>query len=246
MNEIMNVSALTASPAQIPEAIARAAASTGIDFAFLLQQARAESGLNPAAHARSSSASGLFQFIDSTWLAVIKQHGAAHGLGWAAAAIERAGHQLHIADPAMRQAVLALRLDPQISSTMAAAHTADNKAGLEARLGRVVGAADLALAHFLGLGGATKFLRALVRDPAASAVGTVPQAAPGNHRIFYDRGGAARSLTEVYEHIAARFAGTARPALAPTPEPAQYPQGAAFPAPAYARAAYLMLAELGA
>lgn len=182
----MNLRALAADPTQIPAAIARAASASGIDFSYLLHQAQAESGLNPTAHARTSSAAGLFQFIDSTWMAVIKQHGAANGLGWAADAMHWVGGKLRIADPAARAAVLALRQDPQACASMAAAYAADNKAGLEARLGRAVGAADLALAHFLGLGGATKFLRALAADPGATAASAAaPHVAHANHAVFF-------------------------------------------------------------
>jgi len=60
----MNLHALAAASAQVSSAIARAAAATGVDFAYLLGQAQRESALNPTAHARHSSASGLFQFID--------------------------------------------------------------------------------------------------------------------------------------------------------------------------------------
>ena len=52
--------------ADVRGAIARASESTGVDFDYLLAQARLESGLNPDAKARSSSATGLYQFIDST------------------------------------------------------------------------------------------------------------------------------------------------------------------------------------
>ncbi|MCX7676587.1 MAG: transglycosylase SLT domain-containing protein, partial [Alteraurantiacibacter sp.] len=61
--------------ARAEAAIARAAQATGTDFSYLLAQARIESGLNPAARARTSSASGLFQFIDQTWLATLDRHG---------------------------------------------------------------------------------------------------------------------------------------------------------------------------
>ena len=64
----------------IGAAIHRAAASTGVDFSYLLGQARIESGFNPNARAKTSSATGLFQFIDQTWLGTVKQHGAKHRL----------------------------------------------------------------------------------------------------------------------------------------------------------------------
>src|SRR3546814_18474267 len=68
----------------VQSAIALASRKTGIDFNYLLGQAQVESGLRPNARAGTSSATGLYQFIDQSWLAVVKQHGAEHGLGWGA------------------------------------------------------------------------------------------------------------------------------------------------------------------
>src|SRR3712207_2025996 len=87
----------------IGAAIQQAAAQTGVDFGYLLGQARIESGFNPNARARTSSATGLFQFIDQTWLGTVKQHGDKHGLGWAANAIQQGSNgRYFVADPAMR------------------------------------------------------------------------------------------------------------------------------------------------
>ena len=74
--------------AGLQAAIARASARTGVDFSYLLAQARIESGLDPQAEARTSSASGLFQFIDGTWLRAIRDFGAHFGLEQEARLVE--------------------------------------------------------------------------------------------------------------------------------------------------------------
>jgi soluble lytic murein transglycosylase-like protein len=74
---------------QIAGAIRQAARSTGISFEYLLTTAQIESNLNPTAQASTSSAKGLYQFIDQTWLATMKQDGPALGLGRYADAISR-------------------------------------------------------------------------------------------------------------------------------------------------------------
>jgi hypothetical protein len=174
---------------QVEAAIARAAQATGVDFNYLLAQARLESSLDPAARAGTSSAAGLYQFTRGTWLQTLEKHGAAHGAGWADMAIE----QGRVSDPSLRQQVLALRHDPDLSSRMAAELARDNRAALLPVLGREPDAAELYLAHFLGAGGAGKFLTALSADPAQSAATLLPEAAAANRAIFYE-GGQARSL----------------------------------------------------
>ena len=97
---------------RIQSAIALASSKTGVDFGYLLGQAKLESGLNANAKAGTSSASGLYQFIEQSWLAVVKKHGAEHGLGWAADSIgQSSGGHLGVADAGTRQAILALRND---------------------------------------------------------------------------------------------------------------------------------------
>ena len=75
--------------AAITAVVRDAAARTGVDFNFLLAQAKAESGLDPTARARTSSARGLYQFTSGTWLEMVRRHGNEHGLGWAAEMINK-------------------------------------------------------------------------------------------------------------------------------------------------------------
>ena len=110
---------------QITGAIRQAAHSTGISFEYLLTTAHIESNLNPAAQASTSSAKGLYQFIDQTWLATMKQAGAALGYGhYADAIIANGDGHYEVADPAMRAAIMRLRNDPQASAMMAGASPA--------------------------------------------------------------------------------------------------------------------------
>ena len=184
---------------QVRAAIGQAAQRTGVDFSYLVAQAQSESGLDPNAHAASSSASGLYQFLDQSWLAVVKRHGSEHGMAWAADAIQaRPGGGFRISDPAMKQAVMGLREQAGPAALMAASYAADNAAGLGQALGRTANATDLYFAHFLGLDGAKRFLRAAGGNPDATAASLFPREARANRGIFYDGDGSARSLGEVY------------------------------------------------
>jgi hypothetical protein len=194
------------------QAIYAAASATGVDFDYLFNQARLESSLNSQAKAPTSSATGLYQFIEQSWLGVVSKHGDANGLGWAASAISRGqGGHYRVDDPAMRRAILDLRRDPAASASMAAEFSSDNRDYLEARLGHGVGPVDLYLAHFLGAAGATKFLRRYEADPDAAAADLFPAAARSNRGVFYNRGGSARSLSEVRTRFAAKFEGNNAP-----------------------------------
>ncbi len=134
-------------------AIARASAATGVDFNYLLAQAKIESALDPSARARTSSAAGLYQFTAGTWLETLDRHGARHGLGWADDAIDRSSGRTAV-HPGMRGHLMALRFDPNASALMAAELARDNAGELRGVLGREPDSAELYLAHFLGAGGA--------------------------------------------------------------------------------------------
>lgn len=221
-----------------------ASTRTGVDFDYLLAAAKVESGLDPDAAAPTSSARGLYQFTSGTWLDTVRKHGAEHGLGWAADALN-AG-----ADPATRAAILDLRKDPAASAAMAAALASDNGKSLEHRLGRTAGATDLYLAHFLGAGGAARFLKARDADPTAAASAAVlPAAAHANPGVFTAKGGRERSLAEVYDRFNARLGGASSVRTAALPTGNVLPRtGNIVPvdAPRAARTAYLLLAEFGA
>src|SRR5260221_14238191 len=97
---------------RVVAALRNAAAATGSDFHYLLGTAMRESSLKPNAQSGSSSATGLFQFIDQTWLGLVKEHGARHGLANFAASITRQSDGRYPADADLKQTILALRKDP--------------------------------------------------------------------------------------------------------------------------------------
>jgi Transglycosylase SLT domain len=186
----------------VRQAIANASQATGMDFDFLLTTAARESSLNPRAQARTSSATGLFQFLDATWLTTMKRHGAKHGLSGEAAMIEIGSDgKPNVADPTMRRVILDMRYDPEVSARMAAEFATDNADYLRARTGQEPQPGDLYAAHFLGAGGAAELLNAARDTPWASAASLFPSAAGANRPIFYKDGGGARTVTEVLENL---------------------------------------------
>lgn len=202
MNAVNNPLGSARIAAPVMDAVQSASARTGIDFDYLVDVARVESGYNPTAKASTSSARGLYQFTKQTWLATLDRHGANHGLAWAADAIGRdASGRLSVADPALRQQILDLRDDPAAASSMAAALTGDNRDYIESRIGRSAEPVDLYLAHFLGSGGAANFLNALAANPDQPGATMMPEAAAANRSVFYAPDGSMRSLAEIRERF---------------------------------------------
>ena len=202
---------------RVAGAIRDAARSTGASFEYLLTTARIESNLNPAAQAATSSAKGLYQFIDQTWLATLKHAGPALGYGQYADAItHNADGRYEVADPNQRAAIMRLRNDPAASATMAGAFTQANAAQLAATIGRQPTEGELYIAHFLGSDGAAKLINAAAQ----------PAGAPTPPRCFRRRRRPTRASSrtepasraassEVYATLTGRFAVARAIAVAP-------------------------------
>lgn len=193
----------------IASALHAASKRTGVEFDYLLKTAMRESSLDCEAKSRTSSACGLFQFTEQSWLGTMRKHGAALGLGGEAAAIGTTSQGRYQVENAARKAeILALRNDPHVSALMAAAYTQDSASVLANRLGRSAGEGELYVAHFLGAGGAAKLITAAEETPDARADLLFPAAAAANRPIFYQKDGSPRSAEEVYRNLVSKHEGT--------------------------------------
>ena len=169
---------------QIPEAtgdgwdavkatIVAAAKMVGVDPGLMAAIAGVESGYRPTIAAPGSSAKGLFQFIGSTWAAMMKKYGPKYGI-----------------NPQTPPT------DARAAALLGGEYLKENQKALESKLGRPVTGTDLYMAHFLGTGGAGRFLKAPSGDPATMHVeANVPGA---NKSIFY-AGGRSRTVSEVID-----------------------------------------------
>jgi hypothetical protein len=203
----------------VASAIQRAAQATGASFEYLLATAKVESNFNPNSKAKGSSATGLFQFIEQTWLGMMKSAGQALGFGNYADAISRSSSgRYQVSDPQLRNEILQLRKDPAANAAMAGAFTQHNAAALSQKIGRKPTDGELYMAHFLGTGGAGQLINAVQERPQTSAAGLFPAAARANRSIFYDRQGTARSVSGVYAELNRRYQ-VARANVAPVAAP---------------------------
>ncbi|MFO1148595.1 MAG: lytic transglycosylase domain-containing protein [Alsobacter sp.] len=202
-------SAPAKAPAQVVDAIRDGSARTGADFDYLLKTAQRESALDPAAKAKSSSATGLFQFIEQTWLGVMKGAGPEHGLGNYAQAISSANGRYEVSDPSLKAEILQLRNDPKTAAVMAGEFTRRNAQQLAGALGRQPTDGELYAAHFMGSSGAADLIKQVQAAPQANAAALFPDQAAANRSIFYDKAsGRPRTVSEVYATLV-QEAGTA-------------------------------------
>jgi hypothetical protein len=230
-------SGLDAARARIAGTIRDAAAATGASFAYLVSAAKMESNFNPSAQASTSSARGLYQFIEQTWLGTVKEAGAAFGFGQYADAISKTpSGSYSVSDPATRREILKLRDDPAANAAMAGVLTQSNSSKLSGALGRRPSDGELYIAHFMGVGGAAKLITNAENRPGASGAAMFPSAAAANRSIFYNRDGSARSVSQVYSVLTSRYDSAANsqaartamasvgamPATTSVPDPAAY------------------------
>ena len=178
----------------------RASDATGVAFGALAETARRESGFRADAQAKTSSARGLFQFIESTWLDMVARHGAKHGF---------AEYAARARDPASRRDVLALRDDPAVAALMAGELARENSEALQAALGRAPSQGELYAAHVLGAGGAATLIKAAERG-VGDASALFPKAAAANAALFY-RDGAPVSAAALLARLTGQASISASP-----------------------------------
>lgn len=195
----MSLISATQVPQSISNAIKKASKATGADFSYLLKTAERESSFNNSAKAKTSSAAGLFQFIESTWLKTVKEVGNKFGLGkYTPHIFQTRSGRLYVPNQKLRQEILQLRHNPEVSATMAGAFTQKNSEIITSAIGRKPSQGELYIAHFLGPKGASDLISKADKRPNARADRMFPKAARANKSIFYSHG-KPRSVSQVYK-----------------------------------------------
>ncbi|MFK7792190.1 MAG: hypothetical protein AB8B88_05905 [Devosiaceae bacterium] len=226
---------------RIEDAFTSASQATGLPFDYFMTTAMRESSLDVNAAATTSSARGPFQFIEQTWLGMMHEHGSSLGLSQEASSIERRSDgRFQVDDPAAREAVLAMRHDPQLSAVMSGLYLMENASDLQNALGRDVTVGEGYVAHVFGASGASRLISLAEQQPNRVAADVFPTAAAANRGLFYDRSGAPVSVSDLYDRLVGGFPtdtvptqpahtmAFAAPAAAPAfsaPAPAMAPDG---------------------
>ncbi len=168
-----SASVLLPKDASVADAIKQAALLTGVSESILLAMAQQESSFNPNAKASTSSAKGLFQFLDSTWNDMVKKYGKDY------------------------PQLLNGPFDPLASAIAGALYIKENQKILE-KSGIPVTGSNIYATHFLGPYGAVKLLSA---NPSSSAADILPQAASANRSVFFNADGTPKTVGQVEEFL---------------------------------------------
>ncbi|MCZ8041709.1 MAG: transglycosylase SLT domain-containing protein [Beijerinckiaceae bacterium] len=178
------------------ETIVRAGKVVGADPTLLMAVADKESSFSTSVQAKTSSATGLYQFIEQTWLGVVSEFGTKHGLAAEAKLIGRNGRQFVVADAAERQRILDLRREPYLSALLAGEMLKRDTLRLEKAMGRHLTGGEIYLIHFLGPDAAQTFIETMEETPDVKAAELLPRPAQANRPIFYaDAGGETKTLS---------------------------------------------------
>ncbi|TXM91316.1 transglycosylase SLT domain-containing protein, partial [Methylobacterium sp. WL122] len=194
----------------IVQTIVRAAQAVQTDPVLLMAVADKESSFITAVQAKTSSATGLYQFIERTWLGCVRDFGAKYGMEKEASVIvPDANDRPTVADAAERTRILELRRDPYLSALLAGEMLKRDAARISLRIGRELSLGEVYLAHFLGPDDAESFLAKVVDKPGAAAAQLLPGPARANRSIFFAsersrrRKAASLSVAQVHEKFEA-------------------------------------------
>ncbi|MGH1350196.1 MAG: transglycosylase SLT domain-containing protein [Methyloligellaceae bacterium] len=197
-------------PQNIEKALVKASKATGTDFDYLLQTAMRESSFNTDAKAQRSTATGLFQFIESTWLQTLKEEGGKLGLQKFASQISKNSFGNYVvSNPDTKARILDLRKDPEVSAMVAGAYAQRNEDYIETKIGRKPSTGEVYIAHFLGARDAAKLIQLSQMQPNAKADKYFSAAAAKNRNIFFD-GSKAKTVGEVYNTLVQGYAGSSQ------------------------------------
>jgi hypothetical protein len=179
---------------QIVDIITSVANEYGLDPVLLSSMAFMESSLNPYAKATTSSATGLFQFINTTWMALIRLYGKECGVNVGM-----------LKDEELKD----LRFDPKLSAHMMCRLLKENYNYMVTRLQvgeiRRIDNTCLYLAHFMGAPKATKLLNMYSNKDRTLCHEVFPNEAKANKNIFFDKQGKARRATDIYSFLKAKL-----------------------------------------
>lgn len=179
-------------------AIMNACTKTGADPATMLAFGDMESGFQPGISAKTSSATGLYQFVASTWQAMVTKYGARYNVGFG---------QIN---------------DATANALMGGQFLCDNVAILKSKGISNPTPGQCYIVHFAGSGGGPAMILAAQKTPDADATTLFPSAAGANRSIF-----AGKSISQVVATLSAKADAKAKAYAGQYGKPAPCDRGTA-------------------
>ena len=155
-------------PRWLADTVVRAAQATNTDPTVLRALADQDPALLPNRRVTTSSAQGVFQFGEGTWLEVLRRYGPKHGYRAEAKAIRIVRGRPVVANSPERARLLSLRRDPYLSGLMAGELITTHRQILAGKVARDPAFAELYMGYALSLNGANRFVDLLRGRPGPS------------------------------------------------------------------------------
>lgn len=171
----------------VTDAIAKAASVTGVDKAMLMKFGQLESNFKANASNSKSSAGGTFQFIDTTWTAMLKKYGAKYNIPPGAS-----------------------KSNPYYSALMAAEYIKENLR-YTANSAKAIGTDKMTtayLGHVFGAGGANSLLKECYRNPDTPCDKVLSPRVISSNPALTKNKGIILSVKGVIQKITSKVGGT--------------------------------------
>lgn len=183
---------------------------TGVDFEYMMELSAAESNFDHAVQASTSSATGLYQFTEDTWLQTIRRYGDAYGMsplaGQMSNTFDMNGMLVgRVENPFIRTTSFDLRKQPHIMGLLAAEFQQRNQFRITCVIRRPLTRTEMYFGHFLGAEGAITFIQNRARNGGGNAAAAFQQQADANRNVFYSRDRRGRRVARSYNDVYAFF-----------------------------------------
>ncbi len=199
------------------DTLQRAARETNTDFELLVAKAMLESDLGRQMKSPVSTARGVFQYVEMTWLSLMDRYGAKIGYPHYAEAIDihaESGQPFIKKSSAVtRSEILDLRFNPYAAALIKGYQIQDESPLMKTfKDSQKLSATDHYIAHMMGLSLAEEFYKLKNEESgvilAHSSNPLFREAVALNRPFFYDTQGRAMTAPEAYQNFKTRIAKT--------------------------------------
>lgn len=185
---------------------AKMASTTNYNFTLSHHESRSD----PQAVNKDTDATGMWQFLQQTWLGQLATNGVQYApelaqlISYVPNKNPKKFGKWVVNDPEMKQKILDMRKDPAVSTIIHNELTDENPREYKRRTGQTLALSERYHVHFLGVSGFIELKKQLARDPDQLAINVFPDIVGPNKPVFYKdkihgKWVHPRTLAEVYD-----------------------------------------------